>query len=120
MNSGFLHNLDSGLHSKQLLFMTKFCRRDIHGVGQHHGEVRVLLHLRAVLGLGYVIHRMKGLDELIQKMASDNPIDLILDPDSGYVRACNPKGNVAQGLICHKNPNSLGNDPLGGPKKLVK
>ena len=65
MNSGFLHNLDSGLHFKQLLVMTKFCRRDIHGVGQHHGEVRVLLHLRAVVGSGYVIHQMKGLEMLI-------------------------------------------------------
>ena len=53
-------------------------------------------------------------------MVSNNPIDPVMDPDSGYVRACNPKGKVAQGLISHKNPNSMGNDPVGGLRKLVK
>ena len=83
MNSGFLHNLDSGLHSEQLLKETKTCRSDFHGVGQHHGEVHVLLHLRAVVGSSFVVHQIKGLEMLIQKMASDNPIDPILDPESG-------------------------------------
>ena len=83
MNSGLLHNLDSGLHLEQLLFKTKTHWSDIHGVGQHHGEVHVLLHLHAVVGSGCVIHQIKGLETLIQDMVSDNPIDPILDPDSG-------------------------------------
>ena len=83
MNSGLLHNLDSGLDLKQLLFKTTTCGCDIHGVGQHHGEVHVLLHLHAVVGSGCVIHQIKGLEPLIQDMVSDNPIDLILNPDSG-------------------------------------
>ena len=62
MNSGLLHNLDSGLHLEQLLCKTKTCKSDIHGVGQHQGGVHVLLHLRAVVGLGCVIHQMKGLE----------------------------------------------------------
>ena len=84
MNSGLLHNLDSRLDLEQLLFKTKTCKSDIHGVGQHQGEVHVLLHLRAVVGSGCVIHQMKGHEKLIQKMVSDNPIDPILDPAPGY------------------------------------
>ena len=83
MKSGLLYNLVSGLHSEQLLCKTKPRGSDIHGVGQHHGEVHVLLHLRAVVGSGCVIHQIKGLETLIQDMVSDNPIDPILDPDSG-------------------------------------
>ena len=84
MNLGLLHNLDSGLHLEQLLCKTKTCKSDIHGVGQHQGGVHVLLHLRAVVRSGCVIHQIKGLEKLIQDMVSDNPIDQILDPDSGY------------------------------------
>ena len=69
---------------KQLLQKTKTCWSDIHGVGQHHGGVHVHLHLRAVVGSGYVTHQIKGLEKLIQKMVSDNPIDPILAPESGY------------------------------------
>ena len=58
------------------------------GIGKavpwHHGGVHVLLHLRAIVGLGCVIHQIKGLEKLIQDMVSDNPIDPILNPDSGY------------------------------------
>ena len=63
---------------------------------------------------------MKGPEELIQKMVSNNLIDLILDPDLGYVSTCNPKGKVAHGLICQKNPNCMGYDPVGSLRKLVK
>ena len=83
MNSGLLPNLDSGLHLEQLLCKTKTCKSDIHGVGQHQGGVHVLLHLRAVVGSACVIHQMKGHSNLIQKMALGNPIDPILDLNSG-------------------------------------
>ena len=84
MNSGLLHNLDSGLHFEQLLCKTKTCKSDIHGVGQHQGGVHVLLHLRAVVGLGCVMNQIKGLEYLIEDVVSNNPIDPIFDPDSGY------------------------------------
>ena len=58
------------------------------GIGKavlwHHGGVHVLLHLRAVVGSGCVIHQIKGLETLIQDIVLDNPIDPILEPDSGY------------------------------------
>ena len=83
MSPSFFHNLNSGTHSKQLLLKTKTCRSDIHRVGQHQGGVHVLLHLRAVVGSACVIHQMKGHSNLIQKMALGNPIDPILDLNSG-------------------------------------
>ena len=38
----------------------------------------------------------------------------------GDLKASDPKGKVAQGLMSHKNLKAAGYDPVGGLRKLIK